>query len=134
MPTPAIGNTTKKLGRGVDTRGRGGYVVAAGSLHILGWRYHWAVDGHPGEVALAPAPAWLVEALTDASTRRSARPIEYYRELAAANIEEGERNAQIASLAGHLLDGLVDPEVVHQIMQGWNLGRCRPPLSARGSR
>ena len=42
---------------------------------------------------------------------------------------EGERNATLASLTGHLLWRGVDPEVALELMLAWNRTRCRPPLS-----
>lgn len=56
-----LGNSAGKLGAGLDTRGDGGYVVAAPSVHPNGKRYCW-IDG---SVAVAPAPVWLVGLLVD---------------------------------------------------------------------
>jgi hypothetical protein len=44
-------------------------------------------------------------------------------------VSEGERNATLASLTGHLLWRGVDPQVVLELMLAWNRTRCRPPLS-----
>ena len=43
-------------------------------------------------------------------------------------VGEGERNASLASLAGHLLWHEVDPEVVLELLLAWNRVRCDPPL------
>jgi len=51
-------NTARRLGPGIDTRGDGGYVVAAPSVHPSGGRYAWRRD-----IPLAAAPAWLLEAV-----------------------------------------------------------------------
>lgn len=48
-----------RLGPGIDTRGRGGYVVAPPSWHPSGAVYRWLDPDAP----LAPAPAWLLAAL-----------------------------------------------------------------------
>jgi hypothetical protein len=43
-------------------------------------------------------------------------------------VPEGERNSSVASLTGHLLWHEVDPEIVLELMLGWNRLRCHPPL------
>jgi hypothetical protein len=53
-----LGNTESKLAQDVDTRGEGGYVVAAPSNHEMGGLYAWVGDVK-GE--LSPPPDWLVE-------------------------------------------------------------------------
>lgn len=45
-----------QLGRGLDVRGEGGYVVAPGSPHRRGGFYEVTRD-----TAIAPAPAWLLD-------------------------------------------------------------------------
>ena len=52
----AIKNSAGKLGTGIDIRGDGGYVVAAGSTHENGRPYAWSLGDHPDETPLAPAP------------------------------------------------------------------------------
>lgn len=44
------------LGAGIDVRGDGGYVIAAGSVPALGQSYSWLVDMEPVE-----APEWLLQ-------------------------------------------------------------------------
>jgi hypothetical protein len=56
-------NTAGKLGPGVDTRARGGYVVAAGSQTATG-TYRTVVDVDP-----VPVPAWLARRLTEPKPR-----------------------------------------------------------------
>jgi hypothetical protein len=43
-------------------------------------------------------------------------------------VDEGARNATLASLAGHLLWHGVDATVVLELLLSWNRARCRPPL------
>jgi putative DNA primase/helicase len=59
-------SSVSRLGRGLDVRGDGSYVVAAGSLHPSGHCYAY-VAGHSLDdlVALASAPAWLVTAMNE---------------------------------------------------------------------
>ena len=58
-PGGTLGNTAGRLVAHVDTRGDGGFVVAAPSLHASGDLYRW----HEWPAQVAPAPAWLVELL-----------------------------------------------------------------------
>ncbi|MEU5696754.1 bifunctional DNA primase/polymerase [Actinosynnema sp. NPDC020468] len=89
-PGVDLRNTVGRLGPGVDTRAAGGYVVAAGSVLRTGagFRgYEVVLD-----VPVAPAPAWLVAALTPAprvfvpAQRAAPRRIEAYR----AAVVDGE--------------------------------------------
>jgi hypothetical protein len=49
------------LGKGIDWKCHGGWVVAPPSKHKSGARYRWAIA--PWEARVQPAPEWLVEAL-----------------------------------------------------------------------
>lgn len=63
------GNATGNLPDGIDVRGHGGYVIAPGSLHYSGRRYHF-LDGHSlSQIEIAPLPQVLVEALESAQAR-----------------------------------------------------------------
>lgn len=55
---PRARNSTGKLGPGIDTRGRGGYVLLPPSWHPSGRRYTWTRRG-----PIADAPEWLLAAL-----------------------------------------------------------------------
>ena len=58
-PGPDYRNTAGALGAGLDTRGDGGYIVGAGSLHKSGRRYYW--QNGPADNELAVAPDWLLK-------------------------------------------------------------------------
>lgn len=59
-PQPA--NTAGRLGRGIDTRGMGGYVVAPPSLHPNGSRYLWPTA--PWRRKMTELPASIAAKLT----------------------------------------------------------------------
>lgn len=60
---------------GVDTRGRGGYIVAPPSVHPSGRRYAWCAGYAPDDAPLADPPGWLlVELLRPAPALGDSRP------------------------------------------------------------
>jgi hypothetical protein len=119
------------LGRGVDVRARGGYIVAPPSRHINGRTYEWSVDHHPADTPLALPPSWLVEKLACRNNSNNTvmpvpsaewerivtGPITAYQDIAAARI------------AGHLLRRWVNVHVVVALMRAWNCMHCIPPMT-----
>lgn len=123
---PGLRNSVKSL-PGLDVRTCGGYVVAAPSIHPdTGRKYTWSVDHHPFDVSLKPAPAWLVAELTKAAGPK-ARMQSVAPDLA---IPEGERDATLAKIAGHLLRRYVEPTLAQVCLHALNESRCNPPLAA----
>jgi hypothetical protein len=61
MPDVDIRNSAGKLGKGLDVRANGGYIVAAPSLHASGNRYRWTAEVSD----LADLPYTLLRELTD---------------------------------------------------------------------
>lgn len=63
QPNPRVKNWANRAGAGLDTRSTGGYIVAPPSIHPNGTCYHW-LDGYgPDDLAIAQAPAWLLDVL-----------------------------------------------------------------------
>jgi hypothetical protein len=54
-------NTCGRLGQGIDTRGQGGYIMAAPSIHPNGRPYRWC----DATTDPAPMPGWLLDLLVD---------------------------------------------------------------------
>jgi hypothetical protein len=118
------------LGRGIDVRARGGYIVAPPSRHISGRSYAWSVDHHPQDVRLAPAPDWLIARLSKTVNARgpeTATPPEVWQRFTGGTIREYPDMAA-AQVAGHLLRRWVDPYLVAGLLHAWNHTYVRPPL------
>jgi hypothetical protein len=138
-PAAAIGSfsaenrTDAPLGPGIDVRARHGYIVGVGSQHISGRFYHWALNCHPTEVALAAPPDWLVEKLTtriiaNNNNNRSAIPPTEWHNLVTGPVRE-YRDYAVARIVGHLLRRWVDTSICTSLAQAWNTSHCVPPLT-----
>ncbi|MFC5057473.1 bifunctional DNA primase/polymerase [Saccharothrix xinjiangensis] len=96
-PEVPLGNTVGKVAPHVDTRGIGGYVVAAGS-RVGDHRYRVLRD-----LPVAPAPGWLVDVLAPPPSeevvdipvqRSSSRRVGAYRDAAVAGELDRVRGAR----------------------------------------
>lgn len=65
-------NSVGRLGKGIDIRGDGGYVVAPGSVHHTGTRYEFLPGRHLHDIKIAKAPKWLRKAT---GKRKTAPPV-----------------------------------------------------------
>jgi hypothetical protein len=124
-PNTPIRNSAGKIAPGIDIRGDGGYVLVPPSLHPCGKRYCWSVDSTS---AIAEPPSWLVEIVTAPANGNSITPASEWRTLVTAGVKEGQRDCTIARLAGLLLRHFVDPVVVLELLQVWNMVKCSPAL------
>jgi hypothetical protein len=117
-----IRNSAGRLGRGLDVRGEGGYIVAPPSLHVSGWPYRWLAAREPEHVALADAPVWLLARLV--AWESGGGPA-----LPAGDgaIPEGTRNSTLASLAGAMRRHGASAGAILAALRQENR-RCCPPL------
>lgn len=121
------------LGRGIDIRARGGYIVAPPSRHISGRPYAWSVDHHPRDVPLALAPDWLIERLSQRSRQAeddsgAITSSTAWKRLTDKIVRE-YRDAAAAQIIGHLLRRWVDPHLAAGLMHAWNQTYVDPPLT-----
>ena len=119
-------NSAGKLGKGIDVRGEGGYVVAPPSVHPSGRAYTWSVDCAK---TLADPPAWLIEATSWPASKAKGKPLEDWHATLTQPIPDGERNATLASIAGKLLHDGVNLILIRDLLLCVNTARCTPPLS-----
>ena len=99
--------------RGVAVRGKGAYVMLAGSHHVSGVQYEWANGHRPWDATLRAVPAELVQ-------RKE-------REQRDLTIHEGTRDVDLTSLAGKLRYANLTPDELLDALMVLN-ERCDPPV------
>lgn len=126
-------NTGKWIGRGVDVKGEGGYVVGAGST----------IDGIPYRSEferIAQAPHWLVALTTPPIEKQSDRPIadidtdqaierarQWLQQEAPPAIEGQGGDHTAFTVAAKLRDlAISEPQALDLMLEHWN-ELCTPP-------
>ncbi|MES2346591.1 MAG: bifunctional DNA primase/polymerase [Pseudomonadota bacterium] len=113
------------LGKGLDIRSNGGYIVAAGSTTADG---AYAMD----ETPIAPAPAWLI---AKCGAPRAKTTVDYVIERATQYLKtdaplavEGTAGDQTTyQVAARVKDfGVLQPVAIALMLEHWN-DRCTPP-------
>jgi hypothetical protein len=112
------------LGRGLDVKGDGGYIVAPPSLHQTGRRYAWQPSRGPDDLKPAPLPRWLHEKLTSRTPAGGQTAVSATEEP----IPEGRRNVTLTSLAGSMRRPGMSEEAILAALRVENATRCQPPL------
>lgn len=113
-----IRNSAGALGKGLDIRAEGGYVVAPPSLHPSGLHYEWLAP----EQRLADVPSWLLAKMAEA------KPAPAVLTAQGEVIPEGGRNAALASLGGAKRRRGMAVETIEADLLKENEARCKPPL------
>lgn len=120
-PGVEIRNSAGKLGKGIDVRGDGGYIVAPPSIHPNGNVYEWMI--RPSEVELADMPEWMIELL-----REPEKPKEKVQ-AEESIIVEGGRNDYLTKMAGAMRRKGFSEDAIFSALQIDNREKCHPPLS-----
>lgn len=118
-----VASSVGKIGPGLDVRGVGGYVIAAGSNHISGRSYEWEADAHPAQVQLAEAPAWFVAVA--GLSRSRAKVVDPGPQ---GDFIIGQRNDALTKIAGAMRRPGVGEKALLAALTIINADRCVPPL------
>lgn len=120
-PGGEVRSSAGALGRGLDVKARGGYVVAPPSIHPSGRPYIW--DEPPDEVPLALPGAPLETQMREAHARRNGDGDARLPEA----ISEGERNDRLFKFGCRLRGQGMEADELEDALVAANR-RCRPPL------
>jgi putative DNA primase/helicase len=91
-----VRNSAGRLGKGIDVRGDGGYVVAAGSVHTAGATYRY-VDGRGvGDIEAASAPKWLIDLVSAPKATDCVEAVLTAPQIPAADVDRARAYMDVA--------------------------------------
>jgi len=132
----------------IDMRGDGGYVVAPPSIHGSSRQYRWTDDCSILDVEPGECPEWVLDfiknppknemketktvAAVEAKTNEPAHKGDgnKFVDILRNGTSTGDRNHTAASLVGHLMKTVKDPNEVWEIVNIWNM-KNTPPLDQK---
>jgi hypothetical protein len=122
-PTLFPRGTPEKIADGVEVKADGDYVIVPPSLHWKGKHYEWdGMEGRDHLLHLPLPPAALIEKINTAVLRKNIAPAEERK------WGEGERNDQLARLAGAMRRYGMTSTALEPALQEANRNQCEPPL------
>ena len=113
--------TAGKLGRGIDTRGDGGYIVAAPSRGVQG-EYEWEASSEPDSHPIAKIPSYVIQLLNHGQVNA---------DFQSEKLGPGLRNAYLCSIAGTLRSRGVSFRGILACLLAENTERCSPCLDEK---
>jgi putative DNA primase/helicase len=129
-----IGNSTSKIGKKVDVRGNGGYVVGASSIITRddGGKGAYTIEKN---LPFADLPTKWLDRLASTSTLPALGTGELNDILAGSKrfelpeqIPDGERNDTLFRYGGQLAATVTNTSLIAQVLLDTNKSRCDPPL------
>ena len=109
-----IYNSQSKIGKDLDIRGEGGYVVAPGSI-VNGRSYEWEVSHHPDDAPVADAPGWLIDKAVEVKKEKYKLP--------EGDIPQGAQDGEMFRFACSLKAQNFTPDMVRSALKE-ALGKC----------
>lgn len=114
-PEDGIGSNASIVGKGLDIRGDGGYVVIPPSSG-----YSWEVSHHIEDITFSKPPEWLLEA---ARRKKRAPDLSKPEEFITQ-----DRNNTLTRIAGNLRRNGLEADALYDVLSRINQKRCAPPL------
>jgi len=118
--TNNVRNSAGKLGVGIDTRGNGGYIATAPTIHPCGNPYKWIEP--PSKTLLAESPEWILNMLFSQNQTQTVTT------SSDGAYISGQRNNALTSLAGTMRRKNMTEDAIFLALNAENLNRCMPPL------
>jgi hypothetical protein len=113
------------LGEELRLQGLGAQTVLPPSRHYTGSYYRWRPGRSPAETPVAPAPAWLIEALQARGCRQGGATSPQDDD---EPIQEGRRDTTLTSMAGTMRRRGFSRAAIEAALLVTNDERCEPPL------
>ena len=131
-------NSANQIGQGIDTRGDGGYVIAAPSIHENGTPYQWELSSDFMEISLAPPPDWITSGQiakihTNGTNGHANGNLNFTAGRVPHNgepVAPGGRNNALASMAGQWIQNGDDFRSVLAKASEWNATNAVPLSTA----
>jgi hypothetical protein len=117
-----IGNSSKRLGAGLDIKSAGGQIVVAPSIHPDTDReYEWEISSQPGEEEIAELPQWIIDSL-------AAKPQNQATKGDQPLVVEGSRHDYLVSFGGTMSRRGADKSSILAALERENITKCDPQL------
>lgn len=121
-PVVDIKGGNNKLGKGIDIKSDGGYVVAAPSVHASGEIYQWQTGCGPDDIEVAELPASIIQLLV--GTPKKLAKYDVVPDV----IKQGQRNSLLFQEACSLRAKGRNRINIETLLNEINETRCDPPL------
>lgn len=118
--SPDVHTGSNVVGKGIDVRSLGSYVVGPGSV-VDGKEYQWTRTIEEASDGLTEAPQWLRRGKSDIINDDAQWKM-------TEKLKSGERNVKMTSLAGSLVSREVPFEIVTLVLRTVNRAWCDEPM------